>query len=163
MRKKFRIGRIFSIVTSGILLHLSLQPLGDGGRLERLLMLVPLSVAAWLFFCGKKEVFDYTLTGETSWSAYDTREYESEGGFLSHCTASAMFFTPLCAIDTFVFFGYDLKMGLYWIVPVVLLIMNISAIISDVKPHTKRQRHAAKPRTKQQRHTTKPKRKYGQF
>lgn len=152
VKKKFRIGRIFSIITSGILLYLSLQPLSDGGRFERLLMLVPLSVAAWLFYCGKKEVFDYTLTGETSWSVYDTMEYESEGGFLRHCTASAMFFTPLCAIDTFIFFGYDLKLGLYWIVPVVLLIMNISAIISDAKPRTKRQRHAAKP-----------KRKYGQF
>ena len=52
-KKKFRIGRVFSIITSAIMLSLSLQPLDDGGAFARIIYLVPLSIAAWLFFLGQ--------------------------------------------------------------------------------------------------------------
>lgn len=131
MGKKFRIGRIISIIISVIIIYLSLQPIGDGGRIDRLLTLVPLSIAAWLFYRGAKKVFDYRITGETYVDEWDVVRDESEGGFLEHCVGAAIVFTPICAIDTFVFWGHSLTRGFYWLVPVVLIILNIKSMIKS--------------------------------
>lgn len=112
------------------MMSLSLQPLGDIDRFSRLVMLVPLSIAAWLFYRGAKKVFDYRINGETYFDEYDTLQYESRGGFLSHCTGAAFVFVPLCAIDTYFFFGHAITKGLYWLVPVVLIILNIVSMIA---------------------------------
>ena len=133
--KNFRAGRIISIIISAITLYVSLQPMGDGGRFGRLLALVSLSVAAWLFYRGAKKVFDFHYTGDTYYDVYYEGELnESEGGFFSHSIASAMVFTPLCAIDTFLFWGHNLKAGLYWLVPVILIVLNIESLIKGPEP-----------------------------
>jgi len=125
MKKKFRIGRVFSIIISLIMISVSLQPLGDIDRFSRLIALVLLSIAAWLFHRGAKKVFDYRINGETYFDEYDTLQYESKGGFWSRCAGAAFVFVPLCAIDTYIFFGHSITKGLYWLVPVVLIILNI--------------------------------------
>ena len=131
MKKKFRIGRMFSIITSLIMLSVSLQPLGDIDRFSRLIMLVPLSIAAWLFYLGRKKVFDFRYTGGTHYDAYYEGEVDdTEGGFIEHCAAAAFVFVPLCAIDTFIFFGHSITKGLYWLVPVVLIILSILGLIA---------------------------------
>jgi len=132
-KKKFRIGCIFSIITSLIMISVSLPPLGDIDRFSRLIMLVPLSIAAWLFFLGRENVFDLTYTGGRH-DIYD-EDYvdDTEGGFLEHCIKAAFVFVPLCAIDTFIFFGHSIAKGLYWLVPVLLIILNIIEIMPEKK------------------------------
>ena len=129
-KKKFRIGRVFSIITSLMMLSVSLQPIGDIDRFSRLIMLVPLSIAAWLFYLGRKNVFDLTYTGGRH-DIYDG-DYvdDTEGGFWEHCIEAAFIFVPLCAIDTFVFFGHSIAKGLYWLVPVVLIILSVIGLMA---------------------------------
>ena len=130
MKKKFRIGRVISIIICVSIIRLSLQPFGDIDRFTRLLGLVVLSIVAWLFHLGAKNVFDYRINGETYYDEYDNLQYESKGGFLEHCTEAAFVFVPLCAIDTFILFGHSIAKGLYWLVPVVVIILNIISMIA---------------------------------
>lgn len=148
-KKKFRIGRVFSIITSAIMLSLSLQPLDDGGAFARIIYLVPLSIAAWLFFLGRENVFDYRETGETYEEDYDivtedlfggkhTETYtvthnKSEGGFLEHSMKASWVFIPLCALDAFLCKGPG-RIGFYWLIPAILIVLNIWFIIEDLKP-----------------------------
>jgi len=147
-KKKFRIGRVLSIIISAIMLYLSLQPLDDGGPFSRIIYLVPLSIAAWLFFLGRKNVFDYRETGETYEEDYDvvtedlfggkhlktytSTHNKSEGGFFEHSMKASWVFIPLCALDTF-FCKVPGGIGFYWLIPVVLIILNILAMMPDKK------------------------------
>lgn len=117
--KKLRIGRVISIIICAIILRFSLHPI-EGG----VFVLIPLSIAAWLFYLGRKNVFDYRINGEEYYDGWDNRQLESKGGFIEHCTEAAFVFVPLCVLNSFLFKG----VGLYWLVPVVLIIMNIIGI-----------------------------------
>lgn len=130
------------------MLYLSLQPLDDGGPFSRIIYLVPLSIAAWLFFLGRENVFDYRETGETyeedfdvvtedlfggkHLKTYTSTHNESEGGFIEHSMKASWVFIPLCAIDTF-FFKAPGGIGFYWLIPVALIILNIVGIMPDKK------------------------------
>ena len=147
--KKFRIGRVISIIISAIMLSLSLQPIDDGGPFSRIIYLVPLSIAAWLFFLGRENVFDYRETGETYEEDYDvvtedlfggkhletytSTHNESEGGFIEHSMKASWVFIPLCALDTFLFKAPG-GIGFYWLIPAILIVLNIWLIIEDLKP-----------------------------
>ena len=147
-KKKFRIGSVISIIISAIMLYTSLQPLGDDGAFGRIIVLIPLSIAAWLFFLGRENVFDYRETGETyeedfdivteDWfggkhlETYTSTHNKSEGGFIEHAMKASWVFAPLCAIDAFLFKGSG-GIGFYWLIPVVLIILNIVEIMPDKK------------------------------